>query len=256
MTYSESDLVATIERLTGRPIGELSQADRDRIDQYHAGGREAVDRLVPGLRLEAGRTVLDVGSGFGGPARQVARLTRATVVGVDIAEAYVQAAQALTEDALITFVCSDIAGLERTDFDAAYTMHVQMNIGDKLTFFRDIGRHLRPGARLAIFEVCRGANGQPSLPLPWSLDGTDSHLASADELRDTIRAAGFNVVEWTDDTGWIREWFGRIPKGGAGDAVATLPAILDDGPLRMMNFAAGVAQGSLTLHRGLFTRVA
>jgi sarcosine/dimethylglycine N-methyltransferase len=259
MTYAETNLVATIERLSGGGLAALTQAQRDQLDQFHSGGTEAVDRIVPSLGLKPGMTVLDVGSGLGGPARQVARTTGATVIGVDITPAYVEGAQTLTQaaglDAQVSFVCSDIAALDRTDFDAAYTMHVQMNVADKQTFFAEIGRRLRPGARLATFEVCRTDEGRPSLPLPWSLDGSDSFLATAEELCDTIRSSGLQLVEWVDETTWIHEWFGHVGRGmvAAGTA-ATLPALLDDGPRRMINFAAGVADGALTIHRGTFAR--
>jgi hypothetical protein len=162
MTYAETGLVATIERLSGRDVAALTRVQRDQLDQFHSGGTEAVDRLLPGLRLEPGMSVLDVGSGLGGPARQVAQATGA-------------------------------------DFDAAYTMHVQMNIADK---------------------------------------------------------GGFEVIEWVDETIWIREWFGRaVNRMAEGGTAATLPALLDDGPQRMLNFAAGIADGAFTLHRGAFARV-
>ena len=113
MTYSERDLVATIEHLAGADLGALTQTQLDGLDQFHVGGAEAVDRLLPSLGLTSGQTVLDVGSGFGGPARQVARMTGCQVVGVDITQAYVDAATALTATAglseQVEFVCADIA---------------------------------------------------------------------------------------------------------------------------------------------------
>jgi sarcosine/dimethylglycine N-methyltransferase len=257
VTYTETDLVATIENLTGGDLAALTQPQRDQFDQFHSGGSEAVDRLLPSLHLAPGMTVLDVGSGLGGPARQIARSSGCTVVGADITQSYVDTAQALTRtaglDDQVSFVCSDIATLERNDFDAAYTMHVQMNVADKQTFFTDIGRRLRPGARMATFEVCRTGDTEPTTPLPWSLDGTDSHLATADELRDTIAASGFESLEWIDETQWVLRWFEDFGKLlAAGARVATLPALLNDGPTRMMNFAAALATGLVSVHRGSF----
>lgn len=260
MTYAETDLVAAIERLSGGDVAALTQSQRDQLDQFHGGGREAVDRLLPSLRLEPGMTVLDVGSGLGGPARQLAQASGAKVIGVDITPAYVEAARTLTHaaglDARVSFVCSDISALESSQFDAAYTMHVQMNVADKRSFFAGIAQRLRPGARLATFEVCRTDESRPALPLPWSLDGTDSFLATAGELRDTIGCSGFEVIEWVDETAWIREWFDSVVQRIAGGGTAaTLPALLDDGPLRMLNFAAGLADGAFTVHRGSSVRI-
>lgn len=260
MTYTETDVVASIERLSGAALTALTQTQRDQFDQFHAGGPEAVDRLLPGLQLATGMTVLDVGSGLGGPARQVARSTGCRVVGVDITPAYVDAARTVTETAELSdrveFVCSDIAALEPAQFDAAYTMHVLMNVEDKKAFIAELSRRLRPGARLAIFEVCRNGDAEPTPPLPWSLDGTDSHLVTPDEMRRTIEACGFELVEWVDDTAWVREWFqDTAARMAAARAQATLPAILSDGPARMFNYLAAIANDVVSIHRASFTLV-
>ncbi|SHM60260.1 SAM-dependent methyltransferase [Actinacidiphila paucisporea] len=257
MTYAETGLTAAIEQLTGTSLSALPREQLDGIDQYHAGGAEAVDRLIPHLALTPGSTVLDVGSGLGGPARQIARTTGCHVVGVDITPAYVDAARALTEAAGLaertTFLCTDIGALDRTGFDAACTVHVQMNIPDKKAFYAEIARRLRPAARLAVFEVCGVPAATAPLPLPWSLDGTDSHLATPEELRDTIRAAGFDLLDWTDETPWARAWFDALGRRlAAGSAAPALPSLLTDGPTRMLNFAIALATGAVTVHRGTF----
>lgn len=259
MTYAETDLVALIESLTGGDLAALTQLQRDQLDQYHAGGSEAVERLLAGLELAPAMTVLDVGSGLGGPARQVARSTGCVVVGVDITASYVEAAAALTLGAdlqdQVSFVCSDISALDVGDFDAAYTMHVQMNVADKAGFFSAIAGRLRPGSRLAVFEVCRVGAAEPEPPLPWSLDGTDSHLVTAAELRDTIVGSGFETLEWIDETPWVRRWFDELgARLASAPSPATLPALLEDGPARMLNFAVAIASDVVTVHRGSFVR--
>jgi cyclopropane fatty-acyl-phospholipid synthase-like methyltransferase len=259
VTYTETDLVASIERLSGNALAALTQNQRDQLDQFHAGGADAVDRLLPALRIAPGMTVLDVGSGLGGPARQVARTTGGSVVGVDLVPAYVEAARALTDVAglagRVHFVCGDLAALEPVSLDAAYTVHVQMNVADKKGFFSEIARRLQPGARLAVFEVCRNGAAEPTPPLPWSLDGADSFLVTAEELRSTIESCGFELVEWMDDTAWIREWFQHAAArmATAGNH-ATLPALLTDGPTRMLNYAAAIANDVVSIHRGSFIR--
>jgi cyclopropane fatty-acyl-phospholipid synthase-like methyltransferase len=254
VTYAETDIATSIERLSGTALAALTQHQRDQLDQFHVGGPAAVDRLLPGLALMPGMTVLDVGSGLGGPARQVARTTGCTVVGIDITQAYVDAAEALTETEQVRFRCTDLAALGPQGFDAAYTMHVQMNVADKKTFFAQIARQLRPGARLATFEVCRNGAADPAPPLPWSLDGTDSHLVTAEQLRTTIESCGFETAEWVDETDWVRRWFERAAaRMQAAPSHATLPALLDGGPARMLNFAAAIVNGVVSIHRGSFT---
>ncbi|HWC22829.1 MAG TPA: methyltransferase domain-containing protein [Flexivirga sp.] len=259
MTYAETGLVGTIEDLAAQRIEALSQAQLDGIDQFHAGGAEAVERLLPLLELGPTTTVLDVGSGLGGPARQVARATGSRVVGVDITPSYVDTAAALTRAAgladRVEFRCTDVSDLDRSDFDAAYTIHVQMNVADKHGFFTGIADRLRPGARLAVFEVCRTGDEDPGLPLPWSLDGTDSFLTTPGDLVDAIESSGFETVEWVDESDWIAKWFQELgTRMAAADTTATLPALLEDGPTRMINFAVAVSAGVLSVQRGAFTR--
>jgi|SRR5882757_2401851 len=257
MTYTETDIVDTIRQLAGTDLPGLSRTQLDGIDQFHIGGTDAVDRIIPSLQLSAGMTALDVGSGLGGPARQVARHTGCHVLGVDITAGYVTTASELTasvgQEEHVRFLHTDIADLEQTDFDAAYTVHVQMSVKDKTAFYSDIARHLRPRARLAIFEVCRGGSIEPALPLPWSMDGSDSFLATAGELRDAVQDAGFDVVEWVDESAWATEWFAELGRRiAAGAAPPALPALLINGPARMLNFAVAVTTGTVTIHRGAF----
>jgi sarcosine/dimethylglycine N-methyltransferase len=258
MTYTETNLVAAVEQLAGVDLADLTQAQLDGIDQFHSGGAEAVDRLLPSLGLTSSMTALDVGSGLGGPARQVARGTGARVVGVDITAAYVDAARALTATAglsgQVDFLCADVGEVERSDFDAAYTMHVQMNVADKRAFFTSIASRLQTGARLATFEVCRLGAAEPAFPVAWSIDGSDSHLVTPSDLRTTIEDSGFDTIEWVDETAWVLQWFQAAPdRWSAAGSAAALPALLTDGPARMMNFAGALRDGTLSVHRGAFT---
>ena len=258
MTYTELDLVARIEGLAGQTLARFSQDQLDALDQFHAGGADAVEQLLPGLAISPEMTVLDVGSGFGGPARQIARATGCHVLGVDLTQAYVDAAEALTVaaglDDNVAFMCADVAAVKQRDFDAAYTMHVQMNVADKASFYADIASRLRPGARMGIFEVCRSGEDEPTFPQPWSISGADSVLTTPSGMLATLENCGFTTLEWVDETAWVLDWFDGIgDRWAAAGTAATLPALLDDGPTRMMNFVGALASGVLTVHRGTFT---
>jgi ubiquinone/menaquinone biosynthesis C-methylase UbiE len=260
MTYGEKTVSETISRLLsdqpgpdGRAGGEL-----DGLDQFHIGGAEATDRLIDSLALGQGDRVLDVGSGFGGPARQIARRTGHRVVGIDITPAYVEAARDLSLraglGALTEFRAVDIAAFEADPlFPAAITMHVQMNVRDKTGWFAQIARCLAPGARLAVWEIVQPRPADLPWPMPWSLDGTDSFVVTAGSLRDAIEQGGFTTAEWTDETGWAQAWITRTVANGRAAGPA-LPMLLDDGYTRVINAAAGLGDGSLEIWRGAFIR--
>ena len=260
MTYGETNVGQTIGRLLSEhpDLDASAGGTLDNLDQFHIGGADAVDLLIGGLALAEGDRVLDIGSGFGGPARQIARRTGSRVVGVDITPAYVDAARDLTAKAglrdLVHFQAGDIATFEPDPlFQAAITMHVQMNVRDKAAWFAHIARCLVPGARLAIWEVCQPRQGDLPWPMPWSLDGTDSFVVTAGSLHASIEQSGFTATEWTNETAWVQAWITETFADGlpAGPA---LPMLLDDGYTRVINYAGALGNGTLEIWQGVFTR--
>lgn len=258
MTYGETGVDQTINRLLDEHPGLDVSAGLDDLDQFHIGGADAVDLLIGGLTLAEGDTVLDVGSGFGGPARQIARRTGNRVTGIDITPAYVDAARDLTAKAglgdLVRFRAGDIAAFDPDPpFQAAITMHVQMNVQDKTAWFTHIARCLAPGARLAVWEVCEPSPADLPWPMPWSLDGTDSFVVTADSLRSSIEQAGFTTTEWTDETAWTQAWITKTFATGPPPGPA-LPTLLHDGYTRIINFITELSNGTLQVQRGTFTK--
>jgi SAM-dependent methyltransferase len=260
MTYQETAVDETVDRLLGdQPdLDPTADGSLDNLDQFHIGGAEAVDQLIATLALAQGDVVLDVGSGLGGPARQTARRTGNRVIGVDITPAYVEAARGLTAriglSDLVAFEVADIADFQHESlFQAAITMHVQMNIQDKAVWFEHIARHLAPGARLAVWEVCQPGRQELSWPMPWSLDGTDSFVVDAESLLAAIQKAGFTALEWTQQSAWARDWISTTFANGLPSGPA-LPVLLDDGYTRVINFAAAIGDGSVEIWRGSFTK--
>jgi SAM-dependent methyltransferase len=260
MTYGEATVGQTIGRLLSEHPDLDPSADGalDNLDQFHIGGAGAVGLLIGSLALAEGDRVLDIGSGFGGPARQIARRTGNRVTGIDITPAYVQAARDLSARAglsdLTHFRVGDIATFEPGRlFQAAITMHVQMNVQDKTAWFAHIARCLAPGARLAVWEVCQPRQADLPWPMPWSLDGTDSFVVTAGSLRASIEQAGFTATEWTNEAAWVQAWITDTFANGlpAGPA---LPMLLDDGYTRVINYAVALSNDSLEVWRGTYTR--
>src|SRR5271154_4013735 len=69
MTYTETPALGRL--LSDYPdLDASADGALDNLDQFHIGGAEATDLLIASLALAGGDRVLDVGSGFGGAARQ------------------------------------------------------------------------------------------------------------------------------------------------------------------------------------------
>ena len=128
-------------------------------------------------------------------------------------------------------------------------MHVQMNVQDKTAWFAHIARCLHPGARLAIWEVCQPRPADLRWPMPWSLDGTDSFVVTPAHCAPRSSRPASPAPSGSNETAWVQAWITRTFANGlpAGPA---LPMLLDDGYTRVLNYIAGISNGSVEVCEG------
>lgn len=179
------------------------------LDHFHGRGVLATRELVAFLDPRPGEEVLDIGCGIGGPARWIADRFGCRVTGVDLTAAFIAAAEKLNA---ATGMADRVRVLQANalslpfaprSFDRAYSQNVVMNIADKPAFYREAWRVLRPGGTLALSNGASGT-GEPYFPVPWAESAETSFLASPEETRRDIEAAGFAILRFHDATDDIR----------------------------------------------------
>src|SRR5579862_4685898 len=171
----------------------LTPQELSGLDQFHTRGLAATAELAELTGIGAAMSVLDVGSGVGGPARFLAATCGCRVTGIDLSEPFVEAARYLTgrtgQSEQVSFLTGDALNLPFHDghFDVALLQHVAMNVSDRAALYREIRRVLKPGGKFATFDVVLNS-GDPQYPLPWARTPATSFLLTAAATREAIES--------------------------------------------------------------------
>lgn len=220
--YAAAGLLGRLKdtlKVLGPEDRQLTVSQLSTVDQFHTRGLAATAELARLADLEPGMRVLDVGSGMGGPARFIAENFGCFVTGVDLSEAFVEAARHLTERTgqtdHVTFKVGNALDLpvDTGGFDVAIQQHVAMNIADRPALYREMYRILKPGGRFAIYDVVL-KSGDPIYPLPWSISAEGSFLMSAADTRTAVEEAGFRTVFSHDDSEAAKAWISELQSAG------------------------------------------
>ena len=214
--YTHADIEQTILQAlekAGKDLDQLTLDDLAQVDEFHIRGPEATLEMAEEIGIDAEMQVLDVGCGLGGPSRRLASIYGCHVTGLDLTEAYCRVAEALSDRLGLGHLVSYRTGnaldmpFEDTRFDVLWTQHTAMNIGEKAQLYSEMYRVLKPGGHLAIYDIFAAPGGEVYFPVPWARDPSISFLATGDELRDYLGAAGFNIISWRDTTDVGLAWF-------------------------------------------------
>jgi SAM-dependent methyltransferase len=189
------------------------------LDQFHTRGLAATAELARLAAVAADMSVLDVGSGVGGPARFLAAAYGCQVTGIDLSEPFVDAARYLTkrtgQSERVSFEVASALALpfDAGRFDVVLLQHVAMNIADRARLYREIHRVLKSSGKFAIYDVVL-KSGDPHYPVPWARTPTTSFLLTAEATGEAIEAAGFRKVAWQDDSETAKAWVAQIRASG------------------------------------------
>lgn len=181
-------------------------------DSFHPGGAKLTSRLAAALEVGPGQVVVDIASGLGTSALQVARETGCGVVGVELSEDNVRAAQRRGEGK-VRFVQGDAESLpfENERFDGALCECSFCLFAEPDRAAAEITRVLRRGARLALSDVTADPARLPDeLATPLARFAC---VASARPLEDLVRllsGAGLDVESTERHDGALHGLIERI----------------------------------------------
>lgn len=249
----------------GKDMNALTIEDLAPVDQLHSRGLEATRELADLAGFDEGSSIIDVGSGLGGPARYLAQRFKTQVTGIDLTEEFCQIANlfsektGLKEQAIFQHGSALELPFEDGSFDAAWTIQAQMNIADKERFYGEIHRVLKPGGRFVFQDMFAGTAGDPYFPVPWAGDSSISFLVPPEEVRTLLGSLGFEEQMWRDTSEAARLWQQQSAAKQAGKAPPVLGIHLILGPetaTKRENTARSIAEKRAAQAQGVFTKPA
>ncbi|EIW69708.1 hypothetical protein TREMEDRAFT_44172 [Tremella mesenterica DSM 1558] len=164
------------------------------------------------LNLRPGMKVLDVGCGVGGPAREMARFSDATIVGVNNNQYQVDRARRKTARAAlsdrVSFVKGDFMKLSEqfgeASFDAIYAIEATCHAPTFEGIYGEIYKCLKPGGLFGVYEWCMTDAWDPSIPEHKEIahgieigDGI-AEMRTLAAARKALKAVGFEILHEED----------------------------------------------------------
>lgn len=176
--------------------------------------RESIKRhehfLALQLCLKRGQKVLDVGCGIGGPLREIARFSSASVTGLNNNEYQISRGTELNciagVDKTCNFVKADFMKMpfEDNSFDAVYAIEATCHAPDALGCYSEIFRVLKPGQYFAAYEWCMtdsfDPNNQEHQKIKAEIELGDGlpDIRLTTQCLEALKLAGFEVI-WEKD---------------------------------------------------------
>ena len=247
----------------GKDPNAISADDLLTVDEFHIRGRQATEEMAALAAVQPTESVLDVGSGLGGPSRFLARHSGAQITGIDLTHEYCDVANHLAQRVglgdQVTYRQGNALDIPFADasFDVAWTQHISMNIPEKSQFFGELYRIVKPGGRVALYDPIAG-DGQPlDFPVPWSRDGQISFLIDTDATKSALTEAGFVIEEWRDVSQRSLDWFQKQASSGSAPSPLNLGLLLG-GEWQTMaaNMVGNIATGRLAVVQVIARRTA
>lgn len=192
------------------------------------GGLSDVSQLLAGIAI-AGRSVLDIGTGTGGPALAlVNRFGAWHVTGIDVEQSVLDRAETLARAELlekrIDFrrVTPGPLPFPDAQFDLVFSKDAFVHIADKTLLFAEMFRVLKPGGNCVFSDWCCG-------PPPYSLEmqqffnnGMNFTMATLEENRRHLEQAGFTAIAAKDRNDWFATFAAQEVRTATGADRASL----------------------------------
>jgi sarcosine/dimethylglycine N-methyltransferase len=204
-------------RARGIAMDSVTQEILRDHDQDHFGGVEANEILFAKAGIRRSHRVLDVCSGMGGPARELAHKIGCQVVGLDLTESRYLSAIRLTQlvklDERVSFQLGNALAMPFADasFDVVIGQEAWCHVPDKARLIAESARVLKPGGIIAFTDILKRDSLSTDEWTRLSEGMTFSTLESLSGYVELLRRARFELLDCEDlSAHWARILVDRL----------------------------------------------
>jgi ubiquinone/menaquinone biosynthesis C-methylase UbiE len=240
----------------GKTPESVTVDDLAPVDEFHIGGRQASEEFIVQLELSEDNHVLDVGCGIGGTSRFVASRFGCRVTGIDLTPEFVSTGQSLCDwvglTGQVNLTQGDATAMPFSDesFDAAFMLHVAMNIANKTRLFAEVYRLIKPSAIFGVYDVMQTSDEALTYPVPWSTAPDTSALATQEQYIEALELAGFDIIKIRDRREFAAEFFAetrrRMEEAGGSPPLGVHIAMGESAPIKINNMVENIASGRVS----------
>ena len=164
------------------------------------------------MGVKQGDVLLDLGCGVGGPQRNLARFTEATIIGLNNNDVQLKRARELTAqqklEKLCPYIKADFMNIPKDDnsLDGAYQIEATCHAPEKVPLYKEIFRVLKPGKYFAGYEWIVTEKYDNKNKEHWrvkkgiEIGNGVADLEKPSHILNCLKEAGFEIV-YTKDFG-------------------------------------------------------
>jgi sarcosine/dimethylglycine N-methyltransferase len=193
-------------------VGLYKNSEEPIIEASHRTVRHMAEKL----KLDDSKTVLDIGSGFGGAARYLASTFGCQVTALNLSEKENQRARMLNKERDLEDKITVIDGsfedipAEDNSFDAIWSQDAILHSGNRERVLQEVARVLKPGGQF-IFTDPMQADDCPEGVLEPILNRIHlSSLGSPGFYRETLKNLGFKELSFEERTDQLVMHYSRV----------------------------------------------
>jgi glycine/sarcosine/dimethylglycine N-methyltransferase len=193
-------------------IGTYSAPD----ESITSASRRTVERLAETVSPSADMKVLDLGSGYGGAARYLAKTFDCHVTCLNLSEVENERNRTLSEEHGLSHRIDVVDGsfehlpFEDKAYDVVWSQDAFLHSGDRIRVLEEVARVLRPGGHL-IFTDPMATEDCPADVLTPILQRLQlANLGTPENYQRELARLGFTDISFRDDTDQLATHYQRV----------------------------------------------